>query len=190
MTVTALMPFSIQFRVIMFKPAAYTFKKQTHICLWRLMVWYPRFRFVNLHSLYPWPHSCCQYRAWWCPGSLRCQGISRHGTDNNCVTRDVRNVIWYNLNLGHSSCSPNLYDWMCKATTPVTKEKCVTSWWRQVSDITWLCGDLQLILLFICSIQSWLIMHNQDIPAPDKKITWCFCHTSLPTMINPLINPG
>ena len=45
-----------------------------------------------------------------------------------------------------SSRTPALHDGMCKATTPVVKEKCVTSEWRQVGDVARFDGDFERIL--------------------------------------------
>ena len=45
-----------------------------------------------------------------------------------------------------SSRTPTLHDGMCKATTPVIKEGCVTSQWRQVGDVARFGGDFERIL--------------------------------------------
>ena len=45
-----------------------------------------------------------------------------------------------------SSRTPTLRDGMCKATTPVVKERCVTSQWRQVGDVARFGGDFERIL--------------------------------------------
>ena len=40
-----------------------------------------------------------------------------------------------------SLCSWTLHERMCKATTPVIKERCVTSHWRQLGKFTWFGTD-------------------------------------------------
>ena len=45
-----------------------------------------------------------------------------------------------------SSRTPALHDGMCKATTPVVKERCVTSEWRQIGDVARFGGDFERIL--------------------------------------------
>ena len=45
-----------------------------------------------------------------------------------------------------SSRTSILHDGMCKATTPVVKERCVTSQWRQVGDVARFGGDFGRIL--------------------------------------------
>ena len=44
-----------------------------------------------------------------------------------------------------SSRTPTLRDGMCKAATPVGKERCVTSQWRQVGDVALFGGDFERI---------------------------------------------
>ena len=46
----------------------------------------------------------------------------------------------------HSSRTSILHDGMCKATTPVVMERCVTSQWRQVGDVPRFGSDFGRIL--------------------------------------------
>ena len=45
-----------------------------------------------------------------------------------------------------SSRTPTFHDGMCKATTPVVMDRCVTSQWRQEGDVAGFGGDFERIL--------------------------------------------